>query len=313
MAFKRVPQKFNSAIGEVTFGVGDKAVTIGGNCTFPMYNFDAEAKNRPALGLEITDKGVDTSLPGIAEAFAVCETLAQIAAKASSIPGVDFLALYLESSDPNGADMSVEDCVAVCKEVADNTDLPLVIEGSKNADKDKAVFNAVAQALEGKNALFMSAREDNYKNLSASVGQAYNQKLAGESAVDINLAKQLNVMISQAGLGLNNVVMHLGSAAAGYGFEYVVSTMDRVRAAALAQDDKMLQLPIITPVGNDAWSVKEALVSEEDFPEWGPVEDRGVQMEVTTAASCLAAGSDAVILKHPKSIAALAEIVAALN
>lgn len=312
MAFKRVPQKFKAAIAEVTLGTGDKAVVIGGNDTFPLYAFDAPVKNRTAVGLEITDAGVDKSIPGIAAIFEGCDTLAAQAAKAATLPGVDFLAVRLENADPNGEDMPIEDCVKICKEVCDAIEIPLVVEGCKNNEKDAKIFSAVAEALAGKNVLFMSAHEDNHKNIAASVGLANNQKVGAESAVDINLAKQLNVLLNQMGVKNEGIVMNVGSAAAGYGFEYVVSTMDRVLAAALAQDDKQLQMPIITPVAGEAWGVKEAIVSEADFPEWGPAEERGINMEVATAASCMAAGSNAVILKHPKSVQTIAELVSAL-
>ena len=160
--------------------------------------------------------------------------------------------------------------------------------------------------------LFLSAKEENYKTVGASVGLAYGQKVGAESAVDINLAKQLNVLMTQLGVAPENMAVNLGSAAAGYGFEYVASTLERVKSAALSQNDKMLQMPIVTPVSSETWSVKEALASEEDMPEWGSREERGVQMEIVTAAACLAAGSDAVILKHPTSVATISALVGAL-
>lgn len=126
-------------------------------------------------------------------------------------------------------------------------DMPLVVMGCKNAEKDAELFSKVSEALQGKNILVLSAREENYKSVGASAGMAYNQKVGAESAVDINLAKQLNVLISQLGVPASSVVMNVGSAAAGYGYEYVASTLDRVKAAALAQSDAQLQMPIITP------------------------------------------------------------------
>ena len=116
-------------------------------------------------------------------------------------------------------------------------------------------------------------------------------------------------MISQLGVAPSNIVMNVGTAAVGYGFEYVVSTMDRIKAAALSQDDKQLQMPIITPVADEAWNVKEAMASEEDMPEWGDQEARGIGMEVSTAASVLASGSNAVILKHPTSVATISKMI----
>ncbi len=106
--------------------------------------------------------------------------------------------------------------------------------------------------------------------------------------------------------------MNVGSAAAGYGFEYVASTLDRVKAAALAQNDNMLQMPIITPISTETWGVKESIMPEADMPEWGSAEERGIEMEVATAAACLASGSDAVILAHPASIAAISKMIDAL-
>lgn len=235
--------------------------------------------------------------------------MADIAKKAAAMPGADFVCLKLEGADPNGENKSTEDCIAVVKEVVDAIDVPLVIAGCKNVTKDSELLTKAAEAAQGKNVIILAAKEENYKGIGAAAGLAYNQKVGAESAVDINLAKQLNVLISQLGVAPSNVVMHVGTAAVGYGFEYVVSTMDRVKAAALGQNDTQLQMPIITPVADEAWNVKESMASEEDMPEWGPVEARGIGMEVSTAASVLASGSNAVILKHPTSVATISKMI----
>ena len=313
MAFKRVPQKFTATVNEVTIGTGDKAITLGGENVLPLYSFDAPIANKARVGIQITDAGYDKTVPGIAEYFAGAETMAEIAKKASEMPGADFVVLSLEGADPNGEDKAVEVCVAIAKEVAEAIDCPLAIQGSKNVEKDAVLFEKIAEALQGKNVLLLSAKTENYKTVSAAAAIAYNQKISAESAVDINLAKQLNVVISQMGVKAESMVMNVGSAAAGYGFEYVASTLDRVRGAALTQDDNMLQMPIVTPIADDAWSVKEAIVSEEDFPEWGARETRGVMMEVTTASACLASGSNAVILRHPESVKTIAALIADLT
>ena len=182
----------------------------------------------------------------------------------------------------------------------------------KNAEKDAELFNKIAEALAGKNILVLSAREENYKAVGASAGLAYNQKVGAESAVDINLAKQLNTVMTQLGVNAQSIVMNIGSAAAGYGYEYVASTLDRVKAAALQQGDAQLQMPIMTPVSSDAWGVKEATAAEADMPEWGNQEERAIEMEVVTASACLAGGSDAVILRHPEAVATIAKMIDAL-
>lgn len=312
MGFKRVPQKFSASIKEVTIGIGEKAIKLGGENVMPLYTFDAEIANAPKVGVEISDSGYDKTVPGLAEYYAGAETIADIAKKAEAMPGADFVVLTLEGADPNGENKSIDECVAIAKEVADAITAPLAIEGCKNAEKDAELFSKIADALQGKNVLFISAKEENYKTIAASAGLAYGQKISAESAVDINLAKQLNVLISQMGLQPDTYVMNVGAATAGYGFEYVVSTMDRVKSAALGQNDNMLQMPIVTPVASETWNVKESIVSEEDFPEWGTRENRAINMEVSTAAACIAAGSNAVILRHPVSVATISELIGEL-
>ena len=235
--------------------------------------------------------------------------MADIAKKAAAMPGADFVCLKLEGADPNGENKSTEDCMTVVKEVIDAIDVPLVIAGCKNVTKDAELLTKASEVAQGKNAIILAAKEEDYKGIGAAAGLAYNQKVGAESAVDINLAKQLNVLISQLGVAPANIVMNVGTATVGYGFEYVVSTMDRIKAAALSQDDKQLQMPIITPIADEAWNVKEAMASEEDMPEWGAQEARGVGMEVSTAASVLASGSNAVILKHPTSVATISKMI----
>ncbi|MGN0323767.1 MAG: acetyl-CoA decarbonylase/synthase complex subunit delta [Oliverpabstia sp.] len=308
MPFNRKPQKFNASIKEVTIGCGEKAVTLGGESVFPFYTFDGDMKNAPKVGVEISDMGIP-EVAGLKAYYEGCTTMGEIAKKASEMEGADFVCLRLEGGDPNGANKSVEELVAIVKEVADAIDVPLAVEGSKNVEKDSELLTKVAEALQGKNALILSAREENYKAVGAAAGLAYGQKVGAESAVDINLAKQLNVVTTQLGVKAENIVMNVGTATAGYGYEYVVSTMDRIKAAALSQGDAMLQMPIVTPVSSETWAVKESMASEEDMPEWGPVEERGISMEIMTASADLACGSDAVILMHPQSVATISKMI----
>ena len=305
MPFNQKPQKFNAKINSVTIGSGDKTVTIGGDSTFPFYTFDAPSENCPKIGVEISDMGLEGVSEGIKAYYEGASTMADIAKKAAEMEGADFVALILEGGDPNGVNKSIDELIEVVKEVAGAVDCPLVVEGCKNVAK-------VAEVLQGRNALILSEKEENYKAIGAAAGLAYNQIVGAESAVDINLAKQLNVVTTQLGVDPKKIVMNIGSAAAGYGYEYVVSTMDRIKGAALGQNDNMLQMPIITPVSAETWGVKEATASEEDMPEWGSQDERGIDMEIMTAAADLAAGSDAVILRHPESVKTISKMIKAL-
>ena len=312
MPFNHNPQKFNAKINTVTIGSGDKTVTFGGDSTFPFYSFDAPAENTPKVGVEISDMGLEGFSAGIKAYYEGAETIGDIAKKAAAMEGADFLALTLEGGDPNGANKSIDELLAVVKEVAEAVDCPLVVEGCKNVEKDAELLPKVCEVLQGRNVLILSEKEENYKAIGAAAGLAYDQIVGAESAVDINLAKQLNVVTTQLGVNAQKIVMNIGSAAVGYGYEYVVSTMDRIKGAALSQNDNMLQMPIITPVSAETWGVKEAMASEADMPEWGSQDERGIDMEIMTAAADLAAGSDAVILRHPQSVATISKMIKAL-
>ena len=313
MSFVPKTHTYNAHINEVVLGVGDKAVAIGGQNVLAFHTFDGEIANAPKIGVELTDVGMAMcTMPGEQKFYEGCATVADMAKRAAEMEGASFICLHLEGADPNGENKSVDECVELAKSVADATDMPLVVMGCKNIEKDTELFNKIAEALAGKNILVLSARDENYKAIGAGAGLAYGQKVGAESAVDINLAKQLNTVMTQLGVNAQSIVMNIGSAAAGYGYEYVASTLDRVKDAALKQADAMLQMPIMTPVSADAWGVKEAVMSEADMPEWGNQEERGVEMEVTTAAAVLAGGSDAVIMRHPAAIRTIAKMINAL-
>ena len=312
MAFTPKTAPYSGKVNAVTLGTGDNAIVIGGQNVLPFYTFDAPIENAPKIGIEISDAADSWTAPGLVEFYAGCTTMAQRAAKAETLEGVDFIALNFVSADPNGANRSVEDCVADAKAVAEAVSLPIVVLGCKNLDKDGELFSKIADALQGKNVLFMSAKNENYKTVGASVCLAYGQKVGAETADDINLAKQLNIMLKGLSIKPENMVMDIGTAAVGYGYEYAASTFDRIRLAALAQGDADLQMPIVATVALDTWGVKESTASEEDEPAWGCQEERAISMEVSTAAADLTGGADAVILRHPASIATIKKFISEL-
>ena len=312
MAFTPKTAPYSGKINAVTLGTGDKAIVIGGQNVLPFYTFDAAIENAPKIGIEVSDLATQWTVPSLKEFYAGCECLADFAKKAETVEGADFICLNFVGADPNGADRSVADCVADAKAVAEVVTKPIVVMGCKNLEKDNELLGAIAEALSGKNILVMSAKNENYKSVGASVALANGQKLGAETADDINLAKQLNIMLKGLNVNPQNVVMDIGTAAVGYGYEYAASTFDRIRLAALAQSDADLQMPILAAVCNDTWGVKESTASEEDEPAWGCTEERAISMEVATAAADLTGGADAVVLRHPESVATIKKFITEL-
>ena len=312
MAFTPKTAPYSGKINAVTLGTGDNAIVIGGQNVLPFYTFDGAIENAPKIGVEVSDLASQWNWPGLVDFYAGCETMADYAKKAETIEGCDFICLNFLGADPNGANRSVADCVADAKAVAEVVTKPIVVMGCKNLEKDGELLAALAEALTGKNVLFMSAKNENYKTVGASVALANGQKLGAETADDINLAKQLNIMLKGLNVNPESVVMDIGTAAVGYGYEYAASTFDRIRLAALAQSDADLQMPILAAVCNDTWGVKESTATEEDEPSWGCREERAISMEVSTAAADLTGGADAVVLRHPASVATIKKFITEL-
>lgn len=313
MPFKMSVQKYSGKISEVEIGTGDKAIKIGGEGVLPFYSFDGETGNSPKVGIQILDVYPESWGDSYKELYKeVADCPVKWAKHVERTSGAEFINLKFEGADPNGLDKTPEECANIAKDVAYAISLPLIISGCGNHEKDAKLFEKIAQAVDGHNCLFMSAVEDNYKAVGAAASMAYSHKVGAESSVDINLAKQMNVLLTQLGVKHENIVMNVGSSAVGYGYEYVASTMDRIRLAAFGQNDKSLQMPIITPVCDEVWNVKESVASAEDEPTWGCAIKRGIAMEISTATSALVGGANAVILRHPKSLKTIKELVNAL-
>ena len=313
MAFKMSVQKYSGKISEVEIGTGEKAIKIGGENTLPFHSFDGECGNTQKVGIEMLDVYPEGWTNEFKEIYKdICDCPVKWAKYIEENLQPDFICLKLESCDPNGLDRSPEECSEVVKNVVEAVSLPVVIAGCGNHEKDAKVFEKVAQVVDGNNCLFLAATEDNYKTVGAASTMAYSHKVAAESSVDINLAKQLNVLLTQLDVKPENIVMNVGYSSVGYGFEYVASTMDRIRLAAFGQNDKTLQMPIVTPVSFETWNVKESIASVEDEPQWGEAEQRGINMEVSTATSALVCGANAVVLRHPKSLKTIKELVSEL-
>ncbi|MGD9216411.1 MAG: acetyl-CoA synthase, partial [Desulfobacteraceae bacterium] len=126
--------------------------------------------------------------------------------------------------------------------------------------------------------------------------------LISSSPIDVNLAKQVNILLENLGMPMEKVIIDPTTGGLGYGLEYSYSVMERLRMAALAQGDDKLQLPIINNLGNEVWKSKEAKQTSEEAPALGDPEKRGILMEAVGAVAYLLSGSDVLIMRHPEAI-----------
>jgi len=302
MAFTAPKETYSGKVYAVTIGTGDKAVTFGGENVLPFHSFEGITPNRPVIAVEIQDVSpadwADTvkkpyeAVSGDPVSWAkFCQD--ELKAKA--------IALRLIGTHPDRENRSPADAVKTVKDVLEAVQVPLIILGSNHAEKDAAVLIAVAEAAKDKNCIIGKAQEANYKTIAAAA-MANNHKLVAMSELDINLSKQLNILITQMGFDKEKVITDPMCSALGYGIEYTYSVMERIRLAALTQNDVTMQQPLLGDVGMYVWKIKEASAPEADLPQWGALEERGIAWEAETAAALMIAGAELLIMRHPRAI-----------
>ncbi|MFH0810146.1 MAG: acetyl-CoA decarbonylase/synthase complex subunit delta [Pseudomonadota bacterium] len=275
---------------------------MGGEGCYPFHGFEGRMPHPPRLSLEVHDVPPEEWPPWLAEAWAgVLDNPAAWARKAVEEYGADLVSLNLISTDPNGLDRGPEDVLPTVEAVLGAVAVPVIVWGTTSEDKDRAVLKAVAERFEGEGLILGPVAEGNYKQLAAAA-LGYGHLLAATSPIDVNLAKQLNILIENVGMKPERMLIDPTTGALGYGLEYTYSVMERIRMAALTQEDEKLQLPIICNVGGEVWKTKEASLGREEAPRLGEPGPRGVLMEAVTAVAVMLAGADIVILNHPRSL-----------
>ena len=292
-------------------GTRTSMVTIGGETTLPFYHFEGEMPNTPVVAMEVWDIAPEEWPDPVKEPFAdVMADPGAWAKKCVHEYGTDLICLRLKGCDPNGENKSAEDATAATRSVLESVGVPLIIWGCGNTDKDNEVFPAVAEAASGENCLLGTITEDNYKTLTA-LGTAYKHKLIAESPVDINMAKQVNILAMDVGFPTENILIYPSTGALGYGIEYVYSIMERLRIAGL-KGDKVVAMPILCDIGIEVWGVKEAKAPKREVPEWGDAKLRGPLWEAATAYVYLLAGADVLIMRHPEAVRMAKETIGRL-
>ena len=301
MPLPDVTEKWTGSLTEVPLGTEPNCITVGGQTTLPFLSFEGATPNKPVIAMEVFDTEPEEWSDVIAGPFG--ETLSnpvEWARKCIEDFGAEMICLSLNGIHPDFGDLPPEHAVKVVESVSNAVKVPLIVWGSGNAEKDNVVMPLVAEALKGKNALLGSAEEANYKTLVAACQMA-GHNIITESPCDINIAKQVNILVTDDGFPLERIVMYPTTGALGYGFEYIYTIIERGRLAALS-GDKMMSPPVICRVGPEVWRVKEATAKLEDQPKWGLAEERGPLWESLTATTLLMCGGDIMIMRHPKAV-----------
>jgi acetyl-CoA decarbonylase/synthase complex subunit delta len=302
LAFEFFKESYTGSIKEITLGKGDKAVTVGGQSSYPFYQFEGTMPNKPKIAMEIWDMKPDEWPEAALAPFKdVISDPAAWAKKCVEEFGADMIVLQLKSTDPNGNDAPADAAVATVKKVLGAVNVPLIIWGTANVEKDEEVLKKIAEECQGENLILGPVEDKNHKGIGAAA-MGFGHTVIASSPIDVNLAKQCNILLENLGVPVNRIIIDPTTGGLGYGLEYSYSVMERIRMASLAQGDDKLQLPLINNLGNEVWKCKEAKQPAEELPILGDPERRAVLMEAVGAVAYLMSGSDVLIMRHPESI-----------
>lgn len=301
-------EKNSGAVSTVTIGQtaeagGSRSAAIkaGGQKALPFLFKEGAIPNKPVIAFEVWDIAPADWPQELAKAYAgVSKDPLEWAQKCAQEFKAQALCIRLQGAHPDFGNKSPQEEAKLIGQLLKKVPVPLIILGSGDDAKDNLVLPACCEAAKGERCLVGDAVQDNYKTLTAAV-LADGHNIIAESPIDINIAKQLNILISDMGLGLDRIVINPTIGALGYGLEYAYSIMERARLAALA-GDKMMAAPFICFVGQESWRAKEAKAAAAEFPSWGPESERGVIWETVTATALIQSGADILVMRHPKAI-----------
>ncbi|WP_407308835.1 acetyl-CoA decarbonylase/synthase complex subunit delta [Desulfosporosinus sp. SB140] len=318
MSVTLVKERYSSKVGEVVLGATPEqggtrtsTVTVGGDSALPFLHFEGEMQNRPVIAMEVNDIVPSWNDNIISQFGNVLSDPAAWAKKCVDEFKADLIYLKFIGADPDGENRSPEDCARIVKEVLAAVGVPLIVAGCDNDQKNNEIIAAIAEATSGENLLLGLAEQDNYKSITAAA-MVHKHTVIARSPLDINICKQLNILINEMGLPLNKIVIDPMIGGLGFGIEYAYSIMERARLGSLA-NDKMLSMPMICTVGYEANRCKEANASADEFPGWGDLQDRGVLWEAMTASAMLQVGASILVMRNPSSVRLVQKNIASLT
>ena len=298
---------WSGAVQEVTIGATadeggtrTSTVTVGGEKTLPFMHFEAETPHRPVIALEIKDHRPEDWSPLLHDTWGEVMDDPGKWANAAEEAGADLILLTLSLNDKDGNPNTPEAVVAATKAALEGTGLPLMVFGPGQAEIDNELLVPVADASQGERVVLGICEDKNYRTIAAAA-MANDHLVNARAPMDVNLSKQLNILIKDSGLPSERVLMDPTTGALGYGIEYGYSVMERLRLAAL-RGDAMTQSPMVVVVGHETWKTKEAKVGQDVPVTWGEWLERSITWETVTAVTLIEAGADILVLRHPESL-----------
>ncbi len=320
-AIKSVPlrkETCEQAVYEVTLGAAKaqggtrgRTCTIGGDTAMPLHLWEGTMKNRPLVALEVFDK-VSPKYPQVLRTVwgDLLDNPVEMARACVEKYGADLISVRLDGTHPEKGNRSPQEALDVVKSVLAAVDVPLIITGHSHYDKMNEVMKEIARGCAGENLLLSWVEQDNYRTI-AGAALAYGHTIVAQSPIDVNIGKQLNILLANMNIPAERIVVDPVTSAIGYGIEYTYSVMERIRLTGLG-GDKMLASPMIVSPGQECAKIKELRAPESDFPAWGDLAERAALWELSTATSLLYAGAAIMIMYNPQAAMSLKKTIMSL-
>lgn len=300
-------QAYSGAIREVSLGNGSKIVPVGGAATLPFQIFEGAMPHKPLIAMDVLDVKPEEWPASLARHFeGVLDNPVAWAQKCVNDYQAEAICISLVSTDPNGMNRPAAEAAKIAAEVVKAIEVPIIVWGCGNGEKDTETLRELTAIIGDKKICLAPLEDKNYRSLGATA-MAFQHAMVASSPIDVNLAKQLNILLENLGVPLNSVLVDPSIGALGYGIEYSYSVMERIRLAALTQKDEKLQVPFICNLGREVWKAKECRLPSDEMI--GDQETRGILMEAITASCMLMAGGEVLIMRHPKAIAMTKSLV----
>ncbi len=291
---------YSGKIREVSLGNGAQTVKVGGEAAMPFQLYEGAMPNRPLIAMDVLDVKPDEWPDSLARHFAgVMDNPVEWAKKCVNDYQAEAICLSLVSTDPNGLNRSAAEAAKMAAEVIKAIEVPVILWGCGNSDKDTETLREITAMIGDKKVCLAPLSDANYRSIGATA-MAFQHSMVAASPIDVNLAKQLNILLENLGVSLDGVLIDPSIGALGYGIEYTYSVMERIRLAAMTQKDEKLQVPFICNLGREVWKTKETRMASDNMI--GDQERRGVLLEAITASCMLMAGGEVLIMRHPQAI-----------
>ena len=315
MSFEIPREPSQSSIRTVKIGATSEeggsrtcAIELGGTTALPFHSFEGERPHPPAIAMEVFDTVPSRFPPALLEIYGdVIDKPGEMAKRCVNEYGAELISIRLDGTHPDKGDKSPDEAAEIVKGVQESVGVPLIITGHASFNKNNEVMRKVAEVLAGENCLINWIEKDNYKTIAACC-LAHGHCIVAQSPIDVNIAKQLNIQLTDMAFPVEKIVMDPLSSAVGYGLEYSYSIMERIRLDGLTGDD-MLRMPMMITPGRDSTLCKESWALEQDMPMWGREELRAAHWEIATATSLLLAGAELLIMYHPKGVEVIKKLI----